>query len=207
MIFSRFIAKQLGKPKGVLGTLIVGLIVSKRNRVLNEVAFQNLRLTSMDRVLEVGFGGGNLMGKISEVVNEGYVVGVEISATMVEFCGKKFRKLIRDRKMEIKVAKAESLPYISENFTKVCSVNSVFYWDNVPKALSEFWRVLVEDGLLVLCFTCKESLEKRNFPGNFVSLYETDEIRGLIESAGFHQINVINNSDKYRKFVCVTGKK
>ena len=68
MFFSQFIAKQLGSPKGILGILIVGLVVKKRNRVLNDVALHNLQLNSSDRVLEVGFGGGYLMSRISAEV-------------------------------------------------------------------------------------------------------------------------------------------
>ena len=86
-------------------------------------------------------------------------------------------------------------------------MNSIFYWRNVPQALSEFWRVLVDGGQLVMCFTCKASLENKDFTNHGVTLYEADEIEQMMASAGFRAIRAVRSSDKHREFLCMTGSK
>ncbi len=58
MFLGKFIAKQLGNPSAIVGNLILAPLWNRRNSALNDLAFDNLALSSQDRVLEVGFGGG-----------------------------------------------------------------------------------------------------------------------------------------------------
>ena len=122
-------------------------------------------------------------------------------------CEERYRSLVRQGKLEVKCAGAESLPYPAGHFAKVCTVNSIFYWQNVPQALSEFWRVLTEGGLLVMCFTCKESLENKSFTSYGVTLYTADEVQQMMASVGFHAIRRLRSSDRHREFLCMTGGK
>ena len=205
MLLSKFIAKQLGNPSGIIGNLISAPLLNKRNVVLNDVAFDSLDLGPHDRVLEVGFGGGYLLGRMSAVVTDGLLAGVDVSPTMVALCEKRNRLLVREGRLDVKCARAESLPYPAGYFTKVCTVNSIFYWQNVPQALSEFWRVLAEGGTLVMCFTSKESLENKSFTNYGVALYEANEVELMMASAGFHAIRTTRSSDRHREFLCMTG--
>ncbi|KPK04411.1 MAG: hypothetical protein AMJ56_17590 [Anaerolineae bacterium SG8_19] len=207
MSLSKLIAKQLSNPSPIIGPLIAGPLWNRRNSMLNDVAFEALALTPHDHVLEVGFGGGYLLGRISTVVTDGFLAGVDLSPAMVAFCEKRYRSLVRDNKLEINCAGAEHLPYPPGHFTKVCSVNSIFYWQDVPQALSEFWRVLIPGGKLVMCFTCKQSLERRKFASHGLALYETDEVERLIELAGFHDIQTALFTDRHREFQCMSGRK
>ena len=72
MRWDKFVAQQLGRPSGLIGQLILGPVWNKRNAALNDVAFDHLALNPHDRVLEVGFGGGYLLSRISTVVTEGF---------------------------------------------------------------------------------------------------------------------------------------
>ena len=203
----KFMAQQLGRPSGLIGQLILGPVWNKRNAALNDVAFDHLTLNPYDRVLEVGFGGGYLLSRMSTVVTEGFLSGVDVSPAMIALCEKRFASFVQAGKLELKCAKAESLPYPNEHFTKVCTVNSIFYWQNVPQALAEFRRVLRDDGLLVMCFTCKASIEKRGFTRQGVATYEADDVQKMMEAAGLHDIRTLHDSDKHRAFVCLTGQK
>jgi SAM-dependent methyltransferase len=207
MMLANFFAKQLSHPSGILGRFVLPRVWNKRNSALNDVAFDSLALRPGDRVLEVGFGGGHLLGRMAGAITGGFLAGVDVSPAMVAFCEKRYRSLIREGKLELRCAGAESLPYPSAHFTKECSVNSIFYWQNAPQAISELWRVLVEGGMLVLCFTCKESLEKRGFANSGITLYAADEVQQMMEASGFHPIRMVRASDKYREFLCAVGKK
>lgn len=204
MTFDKFTEKQLSNPSGIIGNL-TALMWNRRNASLNDAVLDSLALSSTDRVLEVGFGGGYLLGRMSAITTNGLLAGVDISPAMVARCERRYRSLIQQGKLELRCAQAESLPYPAEYFTKACTVNSIFYWQDVQRGFSEFGRVLIKDGLLVICFTCKESLENRRF-AKHVSLYEADDIERLAGSSGF-KTDTRQLSDQHRKFLCITARK
>ncbi len=204
---AKFFARQLRHPSGILGRFVLPRVWNKRNSALNDVALNSLALRPGDRVLEVGFGGGHLLGRMAGAITDGFLAGVDVSPPMVAFCQRRYRSLVREGKLELRCARAESLPYPSAYFTKACSVNSIFYWQNTPQAISELRRVLAEGGMLVLCFTCKESLENRGFANSEITLYAAEEVQQMMEASGFHSIRMTRASDKHREFVCATGRK
>jgi len=53
----RFIARQLSHPTGFAG-YVVAKLMNRHNAKMNAFALRQLELTSVDRVLEIGFGGG-----------------------------------------------------------------------------------------------------------------------------------------------------
>ena len=207
MMFSKLIAYQLGHPSGLIGQLILGPMWNRRNRALNDVTLDQLALRPDDRVLEVGFGGGYLLSRMSALVTAGGLAGVDVSPAMVNFCQTSQRALIRAGRLEVKCAAAEALPYTAGCFTKVCSVNSIFYWSNVSQAMAEFWRVLTDDGTLVLTFTGRQSLQHRGFAQHGLNLLDVDQVQQMMAGPGFRDIHAIRASDKHRQFVCMIGRK
>ena len=206
MLLSRALARQLGHPSGVLGRLILGTLWNRRNAALNDAAFDSLALRPCDQVLEVGFGGGYLLGRMAAVLTDGCLAGVDISPAMVAFCQKRYRTLIEAGKLALECAEAESLPYPSASFKKVCTVNSIFYWKSAQQAISELRRVLETNGKLVLCFTCKDSMEDRRFARHGIALYEAEEIDTMMKAAGFCEVNFTRRSDQHRNFWHVIGQ-
>lgn len=63
---ARFLAGQLAQPSGPLGWLLAPLW-NRRHRDLKGAAFESLCLVPGKSVLEVGFGGGYLLGKFLAV--------------------------------------------------------------------------------------------------------------------------------------------
>ena len=61
----RFVARQLSHPKGFLGR-IFGRLMNRHNANMNAFAIRQLELTSSDRVLEIGFGGGVTLQRLIE---------------------------------------------------------------------------------------------------------------------------------------------
>jgi ubiquinone/menaquinone biosynthesis C-methylase UbiE len=202
-----YLAKQLHNPSGLLGRVVLPRLFNRRNAALNDLTLECLALEPSDRVLEVGFGGGYLLGRMSAVLTEGALAGVDASPEMVAYCEKRFRSLIQNGRMDIRCASAEALPYPTASFTKACTVNTIFYWRDTGQAMSELGRVLMEGGRLVICFTCKESLEKRAFTRHGIRLFEIAEVRELMEAAGFREVTLMPGRDRHRAFRCAIGTK
>jgi SAM-dependent methyltransferase len=206
MSWSKFLAQQVSHPTGLFGRLVLPRLWNHRNKALNDAAFARLALTPHDRVLEIGFGGGYLLKRIAHITTEGLIAGVDASSTMVERCREKFKPRIETDRLELKTASAESLPFPDNYFNKICSVNSIFYWQNPTIVFSEIQRVLTDEGVLVLCFTCKDSMKNKGFAQeDKVNLYEIDDVRQMMKTAGFADISVHKAMDKHREFVCLTG--
>jgi ubiquinone/menaquinone biosynthesis C-methylase UbiE len=203
-VINRIIARQLGNPSG-LGKVLAPLW-NQRNSALNDTAFEALDLQPNNRVLEVGFGGGYLLQRMTSTVTNSFLAGVDISQAMVTNAQKRLQRLITQGKLELHCCPVEVLPFPPNYFTKACSVNSIFYWENATQALAEIRRVLDQDGLIVLCQTCPKSLEDRGFASH-MARYEASDIFRMLEAGGFHDIHITNASDKHREYMCLSGRK
>jgi SAM-dependent methyltransferase len=206
MSLGKLIAGQLARPSGLTGRLILARLWNRRNSALNDATFAALALASNDRVLEVGFGGGYLLGRMSRIVTGGLLAGVDVSPAMIASCTRRFRTLVRDGKLDLRCASAESLPFPSAFFSKACSVNSIFYWPDPARGILELSRVLAAGGKLVLCFTAPASLQ-RGLMSQGITPYGAGEVRAFLEAAQFRDITLTSGADKHRDFLCAIGYK
>jgi arsenite methyltransferase len=201
------LACQLSHPTGMIGKFVLGPLWNKRNAKLNEVTLAHLDLKEDDRVLDIGFGGGYLLERIIPKVKQGLAAGMDVSQVMVENFRVRHQEDIKAGKTDIRQGQAEKPPYPDEYFTKVSSVNSIFYWSAAQQGISEIYRILREKGMVVLTYTCRKDLEKRGFVQYGVRTYEEKEVLEMLVKAGFRDIKVNRSRDRYREFICLTGQK
>jgi ubiquinone/menaquinone biosynthesis C-methylase UbiE len=202
-MLSRFVARELSRPGAIVGPLLLAPIWNRRNAALNDMALEALALCPQDRVLEVGFGGGYLIRLMSPKVPRGLVAGVDASPSMVAYVERRDRRLIAQRRLVLRRAPAEKLPFPDQSFSKICSVNSLFYWTDLDQALAELHRVARPGAQLVLVFTDQDSLTSRRFSQHGLKLCSKEEIRHRAERAGWTVVEARACSDKHRQFWCL----
>jgi ubiquinone/menaquinone biosynthesis C-methylase UbiE len=95
MSFAGFMAAQLRQPSGLFGRYVMLHLLNRINVSMNSLAFETLQINSRDQVLEVGFGGGDLIARMSRVVSQGRITGVDFSQDAVDACSKRFAKFIK----------------------------------------------------------------------------------------------------------------
>ncbi len=205
MAISKLVAKQLGCPTGLLSRY-AAFTWNRRNAALNNTAFDMLALQASDRVLEVGFGGGYLIQRMIPLVTEGIITGIDHSDALIGYAQKRFRTAVCSGRLELKCATAEALPYPDHHFSKAVSVNSIFYWQDIRQGLREIHRVLNIQGILVVCFTCKDSLEKKLF-AQAIQLFDSRDLEQALAQSGFQNITTATFSDPYRQYICMTAEK
>jgi ubiquinone/menaquinone biosynthesis C-methylase UbiE len=110
------------------------------NRSQLERALEKMALQPDDRVLEIGFGSGAGIQLVAK--QAAYVAGVEISETMLRQASRRNRQAIAAGTVELKTGSADRIPFDDEPFTHVFSINSIYFWPDVPAALAEIRRVL-----------------------------------------------------------------
>jgi arsenite methyltransferase len=205
-LLQRIIAKQLANPSGLIGRAFTARWLNKANAKMNDLTLEQLALAPGDRVLEIGFGGGDLLQKILNLKQAELVAGVEQSGEMLRSAGKRFLSAIRNSELELHSGDIENLPFPGEAFTKLCSVNTIYFWRNPEKALTECRRVLKRPGRLVLCFNSRKDMEAWPIHRHGFRLYELGEVEQLLEKSGFSQVQVTSANDtKQGLFHCVNA--
>ena len=207
MSIPAFIARQPGRPSGIVGRAVLPRLLNRRNAALNDLTLACLQADHAERILEVGCGGGYLLERLCAVVPDGHVVGVDHSPEMVAHCRRRYRVLIDSGTLDIRCAPAEALPYGDVTLGAACSVNTLFYLHDPAQALSELARVLTQGATLVLCFTDRESLERRPFAAHGLTVFGTDEVTRLMSTSGFRQVQTLAGRDRWRAFTCASGVK
>ena len=205
MAVLEYVARQLRRPSGLIGRFVVVRVLNRGNAPMNRLTLSLLDLKPDDRVLEVGFGGGDLIHRMSAVVTRGRIVGVDFSPDMVDTGARRFAALIRGGRVELRCASVEALPYPPGEFTKACAVNTIYFWPEPAGPLAELARVLRTGGRLVLCFNPPATLANAPFTKYGFSFHEPAEVRRLLEAVGFASVELVPGSTRLGPFVCAVA--
>ena len=205
-MFQKFISKQLARPSGLFGRLFTARWLEKANTKMNALTLERLALNADDRLIEIGFGSGYLLERILIGRSCEFAAGVELSDDMVKLVRRRLRGFIDAGRADVLLGDIENLPYKDAEFSKLCSVNTLYFWRAPLAALVECRRILKTGGMIALCFNSKADLAA--WPGHVhgFNLYELSEAEEMLAAAGFCQIEVASGNDSEQGlFYCVTG--
>jgi arsenite methyltransferase len=166
-----------------------GQSMEKGHRPVGEQAIELMNIPANAHVLDVGCGSGWATRLMAEKALDGRVVGIDISDEMVRLA----REIsASDSNVDFRVASAERLPFADGEFTHAFSMESLYYYADMPKALREIRRVLKPRGLFVTVLDLYQEnepshqwIEQLNVP---VHLLNTEAYRALFERAGFSKV-------------------
>lgn len=207
MNVSKLLALQLREPKGLVGKIFISRILNSENAGMNDLTLALLNLEKTDNILEVGFGGGDLLSKILNTKPGEIVFGVDISKDMVARCRKTLRKYTAKELLKLDCFSVNKLPYESNQFTKICSVNTIYFWESCSKAIKELNRVLDDRGTLVITFGDKESMSKEAVCQYGFHLYTSENVQSILKSEGFIIDKIEEGNDKSGKFFAISAVK
>ena len=186
--FRPFLARQLGDPSGWFGRLLLKFL-NRRNAALNDLVLETLQLQPGARILEIGFGGGDLIDKLVATGQPSQVVGVERSPDAIEICQRRFQDLIDQGIVELHQASAEALPLADRQFSHICTVNTLYFWADAPQVLAECRRLLSPGGRLVIGYASKAYLEAQGLTQHGFTAYEVAQVEALLRAAGFTSVS------------------
>src|SRR5262249_24432091 len=140
--------------------------------------------------------------RMAGVVTRGRIVGVDCSSEMVERCRKRFTRLIQTGRLELRRGSAETLPYDDDQFTKGCSVNTIYFRSDPLVALAELRPTLRSTGRLVVSFNPRATAQKLPYTRYGFSLYDAPEVQQLLEQAGLRDVRLVTGSQRLGEFTC-----
>ena len=205
-MFQAFFSRQLAKPSGLFGRLLTARWLEKANAGMNSLTLDSLALEPGDRLLELGFGSGYLLEKVLANRLCDFAAGADISPEMVRHVGARLRLYVEAGKAQIRDGDIEAIPFADSEFTKLCTVNTLYFWKDPQRALAECRRVLAVGGRLALCFNAKSEMAK--WPGHVhgFALYELADVEAMLAAAGFCRIETASGDDPEQGlFHCISG--
>ncbi len=207
MSIAKFIAGQLRQPAGFFGRRVMVHVLNRMNYSMNTLALEVLQLSPDDHVLEIGFGGGELMTRMASAVTRGKIAGADFSIDAVDICTKRFKQLIKSGKVDLCCANVEELPFEANRFSKVCTVNTIYFWVDPLIALAQIHRVLKKDGRLVVCFRPREAVKNQKIMQHGFTLYDPEEVGVLLTKAGFRDVQLLHRKYRFEECAAAVGKK
>lgn len=173
---------------------------------MNRAALSHLEVRPGDHVLEIGFGGGDLLRMILDR-GAAQVIGVDQSPAMADRARRRFAGPIAAGKVRILPGSADRMPLDDRSADKACSVNNLYFWENPHAVMAEFARVLRPGGRLLLGFQSAEQV--RAWPGHRFGFkaHETEAVQAWYLQAGFADIRLTEATDaRLGHFICLSGR-
>jgi ubiquinone/menaquinone biosynthesis C-methylase UbiE len=158
--------------------------MAHETRAANGTALELLELEPADRVLEVGFGHGATIARLSGVLSSGFVAGVDPSAEMCRMAARRNRQTVLDGRVDLRQASVDVLPYPTGAFDKALSVHTLYFWPDLVRAFREIARVLRPGGRLVLAHRTDPGAA-RDFPASVYRFPGDVEVQDALTRAGF----------------------
>jgi len=124
-----------------------GIDVKWRKKVLQIVAESNPKT-----ILDIATGTGDLAILMSQT-NAERIIGLDISAGMLEVGRKKIQAENLSNRIEMVLADSESMPFEDNYFDAITVAFGVRNFENLEKGLTEILRVLKPNGVFVILET------------------------------------------------------
>jgi SAM-dependent methyltransferase len=114
------------------------------------IALAMLSISPGDRVLDVACGPGNFTRDFALAANDGLVVGIDASPTMLDVA---VRETGNDNVAFVR-GDARELPFRDDSFDAVCCFAALYLIEEPMRALAEIVRVLAPGGRVALLSSC-----------------------------------------------------
>jgi ubiquinone/menaquinone biosynthesis C-methylase UbiE len=199
-LFKKLMASQLRKPSGgPIGWIMLDRL-NHWNREMNRKSLATMELQGAEQVLELGCGGGDLLGLMAQKMTSGKVTGQDWSPLAIRFCKHRFKRYIDQGKLDLVCRDAVQIPLPDSSIDCICTVNTVYFWDEPEAVLAECARVLKRGGRIVLCNSDLSGLSTEDYPPEYFTSHAVEEVSHRLHSLGFSKPVVEYGEDDHAEF-------
>ncbi len=201
--FSEYIGEQFGNPHGFAGKVCCVIM-----NVINNAMYKNtvslLDITENDNILDIGYGNGYLLECIYKKTKAN-LYGIDVSEDMKIEATKRNQVAMRDGKLFLETGDCCDLKYSDNYFGAVTSINTIYFWSDAVKGLTEIHRVLKAGSSFYNVAYTKDWLNKLSYTEKGFKKYEQEQLIEFGKKAGFEDVR-IKDIVKGKSFVVIYKK-
>lgn len=186
---SEYIGRQLGNPHGLIGSICCRLM----NKVNNDLYINTVSLLDIhdgDKLLDIGYGNGYLLECIYKECKAD-MYGIDISEDMRKEAERRNKRALREGNLHLGIGNCCNLfCYEDNSFKAVTSINTIYFWEDTLKGLSEIHRVLEMGASFYNVIYTKEYLDTVSYTQKGFKKYSKEQFVELGKQAGFEKAEV-----------------
>lgn len=197
------IGQQFANPHGFVGWVCCK-IMNIINRQMYHSVVKEIEAGDSATILDVGYGNGYLLKKLYKKC-ECNLCGIEMSTDAEKLASKRNIKGIKAGKIKLLQADCCNMPFETEEFDYVTTVNTIYFWEDTEKGLTEIHRTLKSDGIFYNAVYSKEWLQKLSYTKEGFKLFEKEDYIRLGKDVGFTKVEIIEIK-KNKNFLVIYKK-
>ncbi len=171
-------------------------MLNRANASVNQLVFDNLQHDAQSRLLEIGFGGGDLLFRIAGGLAGGSIDGVDLSVEMLANARVRTARLGLGETVNLHLGSADTLPFADATFDCACSVHTIYFWPDLNAGLMQLARVVKPGGGLVLGFSSASALVEDGYTERGFRAYSCEQLVDACHACGFATDRLVSTSRK-----------
>lgn len=185
---SKYIGSQFGNPRGFVGKICcICMNIINRKMYMKIVSY----LSDEKDILDVGYGNGFLVQEMYKKTGA-HIKGIDISEDMKQAASKRNSKGVSRNDIELSVGDCCNLAFNDGTFDAVTTVNTIYFWSDTIKGLTEIKRVLRENGTFYNAVYTKDWMRKTSYTKEGFKLFEKEEYIEMAKAAGFTDVKIVD---------------
>ncbi len=139
---------------------------------------------------------------LNMILDEGpsSVTGVETSDLAIDVVSRRHRQAIEQGELKLVRSNASAMPFEDGEFSKIFSVNVIYFWSNSDQVFQEINRVTATPGHVALCYQQQGPDKKDTF--------NPSQVERSLMSAGFSSTETTTAQDKWNGlYFCTIARK
>ena len=181
LTFKEYWARQFGNPTG-FGGKIATFLMNRMNIAMYKTVEKYAPKSG--NILDIGFGNGALLRRLIKKSDAAFD-GIDISETSLALATKRNRKAIQNEKLALFFGDVSRIQTNLQSFDFIYTVNTVYFWRDLPVALVEIKDKLKPDGVFLNVFYSKKwYANKGGFVKHGFTLYDPEELQKEIQNSG-----------------------
>lgn len=191
----RSIAEQLSRPQGEAGHEMAEMM-HRTNIQMTLRSIEALELSGAGSLLELGHGNGGHIDKVLKLYPQLRYSGLEISGLMKEEAEAGNREAIVSGRANFRLYEGSQLPFDTDSFDRVLTVNTLYFWKDPAGFLRELLRVLRPGGYLAVTFGDKAFMERLPFTRYVFKLYNPSAFSELAQGMSYRGLSFYSHEDE-----------
>jgi SAM-dependent methyltransferase len=184
----KYLSNQCGNPHGLIGRIMTWAM-NRANNTMYKGIVDELVLQDNLRILDVGFGNGYLERLIIKK-HKCYIEGIDISEDMVKKAISLNLKYVESGNVKFRLGDCCSMDYKDLEFNAVVTMNTIYFWKDTRKGMSEVYRVLKSGGIFYNAVIKKEKLDSIFYTKSGFKKFTDEEYIEIGRNAGFENVEI-----------------